>query len=75
MYITYEFNKWWKYHSATFTWKISQHFESFVVAIIIDQLLQNICITYDHRHVNFVMDTIPFFYLIVLHLSTNIYEC
>ena len=28
MYITYEFNNWWKYHFAIFTWKISQHFES-----------------------------------------------
>ena len=39
MYIKYEFNKWWKYHFATITWKISQHFESFVVSIIIGQLL------------------------------------
>jgi hypothetical protein len=48
MYIKYVFNQWWKYHYATLTWKISQHFESFVVAIIIGQLLQNICITDDH---------------------------
>ena len=33
--------------------------------------VQNICITDDHRYVNFVMDKIPPFYL-VLHLSTNI---
>jgi hypothetical protein len=39
MYIKYEFNKWWKYHFATITWKISQHIESFVVSIIIGQLL------------------------------------
>jgi hypothetical protein len=47
MYITYEFNNWWKYHFATFTWKISQHFEGFVVSIIIGQLLhffRNACI-------------------------------
>jgi hypothetical protein len=72
MYIKYEFNKWWKYHSATLTWKISQHFESFVVTIIFGQRLQNICVTDDHGYVYFVMDTIPSFYLIVLHLSTNI---
>ena len=36
------------------------------------QLLQNICVTDDHGYVYFVMDTIPSFYLIVLHLSTNI---
>ena len=47
MYIKYEFNKWWTYHFATITWKISQHFESFVVSIIIGQLLhffRNACI-------------------------------
>ena len=58
MYIKYEFNKWWKYHSVTLTWKISQHFERFVVAIISGQLLQNICITDDHGYVPFVMNTI-----------------
>jgi hypothetical protein len=36
------------FNSATLTWKISQHFDFFVVAITIGQLLQNICITDDH---------------------------
>jgi uncharacterized membrane protein YcaP (DUF421 family) len=49
-------------------------FREFVVAIIIGQLLQNICITDDHGYVPFVMTTIPSFYL-VPHLSTNINEC
>jgi hypothetical protein len=50
--------------NITLLWKISQDFESFVVAIIIGQLLQNICITDNHEYVTFVMDTIPSFYLI-----------
>ena len=60
--------------NITLLWKISQDFKSFVVAIIIGQLLQNICITDNHEYVYFVMDTIPSFYL-VLSLSTNINVC
>jgi hypothetical protein len=40
-----------------------------VVAIIIGQLLQNICITDDHGYVPFVMNTVPPFYP-VIHLFT-----
>ena len=53
------------------TRKASQHFERLMVAIIIGQLLQNICITDDHGYVPLVMDTLLPFYLF-LHLSTNI---
>jgi hypothetical protein len=71
MYIAYEFNKWWKYHSAM---EDKSGFREFVVSIIIGQLLQNICITDNHEYVTFVMNTIPSFYL-VLHMSTNINVC
>jgi hypothetical protein len=56
--------------NITLLWKISQDFESFVVAIIIAQLLQNICITDNHGYV-----TLSWTQSRPSTLSTNINVC
>ena len=71
MYITYEFNKWLKYHS---TMEDKSRFREFCGRHHHWSTVTNICITDNHGHVTFVMDTIPYFYFI-LYLYTNIYVC
>jgi len=53
------------------TWRTSQHFERFMVAINLGRLLQNVCITDDYGYVPFVMDTLT---PAILPCSSVIYE-